>query len=190
MRRFAVALLHAPVLARDGGETVSTVTNLDVHDIARSARSYGASDYFVVHPVEAQRALVLRIVTHWKTGSSGARIPTRAPALELVRPVATLDDAIDALGGRASVRLWATAARASKETVTFAAAREEMSSEGPPVLLLFGTSWGLPARIIASCDALLEPIQQHADYNHLSVRAACAIALDRLLASRGSAPLT
>lgn len=180
MRRLAVALLHAPVLARDGGETVSTVTNLDVHDIARSARTYGASDFFVVHPVEAQRALVTRIIAHWKTGSSGERIPTRAPALSLVRPVPTLEDAIAALGGRSAVRLWATAARASKETVTFAAARQELAADGPPVLLVFGTSWGLPARLIASCDALLEPIQEHADYNHLSVRAACAIALDRL----------
>ncbi len=183
MRRVAVALLHAPVLARDGGETVSTVTNLDVHDIARSARSYGATDFFVVHPVEAQRALCARIIAHWKTGSSGERIPTRAPALELVRPVPTLEDAVLALGGRSAVRLWATAARASKETITFAAAREELTTEGPPVLLLFGTSWGLPPRIIAACDALLEPIQEHADYNHLSVRAACAIALDRLARS-------
>lgn len=180
MRRLAVALVHAPVLARDGSETVSTVTNLDVHDIARSARTYGVSDYFVVHPVLAQRALVTRIVTHWETGSSGERIPTRAPALSLVRTVATLEDAQDALGGRPSVRMWATAARASRDSLTFAAARAELSADGPPVLLLFGTSWGLPARIIAACDALLEPIQEHADYNHLSVRAACAIALDRL----------
>lgn len=181
MRKLAVALLHAPVLARDGRETVSTVTNLDVHDIARSARTYGASHYFVVHPVEAQRALVTRIITHWKTGSSGERIPTRAPALELVHPIATLEDAVDALGGRANVQIWATAARASKETITFAHGRAELAVDGPPVLLIFGTSWGLPPRLVAACDALLEPIQEHADYNHLSVRAAAAIALDRLL---------
>ena len=116
---------------------------------------------------------------HWKSGSSGERIPTRSPALSLVRTVATLEDAIAELGG-ASVEVWATAARASRDTVTFEKAQQQMHTEGPPVLLVFGTSWGLPPRVIASCHALLEPIQEHAEYNHLSVRAACAIALDRL----------
>jgi hypothetical protein len=183
VRRLAVALVHAPVLARDGGETVSTVTNLDIHDIARSCKTYGVSDYFIVHPVEAQRSLVGRITEHWKSGSSGERIPTRSPALELVRTVNTLEDAVLALGGRDHVSIWATAARASKETVGFATGREMLHGEGGPVLLIFGTSWGLPARVIASCDALLEPIQEHASYNHLSVRAACAIGLDRLARS-------
>ena len=187
MRRVAIALVHAPVLARDQSETVSTVTNLDIHDIARSAKTYGVSDYFIVHPVAAQRDLVARIVTHWKTGSSGERIPTRGPALDLVRTLPALLDVYDALGGRANVTAWATAAREHGATITFAEARALVSRGDPhdarPILILFGTSWGLPARIVESCDAALAPIQKDASYNHLSVRAACAIALDRLLSA-------
>jgi hypothetical protein len=179
--RVAVALVHHPVLARDGSDSTSTVTNLDVHDIARSAKTYGVSDYFVVHPVEAQRTLVERIIGHWKTGSSGERIPTRGPALDLVRCVPSLDDAYAAFGGRAAIRVWATAARPSEKVLSFAAARDRLSDDDTPMLLLFGTSWGLPRSVLDAADAILEPIQEGAGYNHLSVRAACAIALDRLL---------
>jgi hypothetical protein len=179
--RVAVALVHHPVLARDGSETTSTVTNLDVHDIARSAKTYGVMDYFVVHPVAAQRELVERIIGHWKTGSSGERIPTRGPALDLVRCVTSLEAAYEALGGRSAIRVWATAARPSAGVLSFAAARERLSSNDGCVLVLFGTSWGLPRALLDGADAILEPIQEGAEYNHLSVRAACAIALDRLL---------
>jgi hypothetical protein len=53
------------------------------------------------------------------------------------------------------------------------------------VLVVFGTGWGLAPSVLAGGDALLEPIRAtQGDYNHLSVRSACAIALDRLLGAR------
>jgi hypothetical protein len=55
----------------------------------------------------------------------------------------------------------------------------------PPVLLLFGTGWGLTEEVLAAADRRLEPIQGAGDFNHLSVRAACAITLDRLLGRGG-----
>ena len=46
------------------------------------------------------------------------------------------------------------------------------------MLLAFGTGWGLAPEVIEHADALLEPIRAaRGDYNHLSVRSACAIAL-------------
>ncbi|HTQ48077.1 MAG TPA: RNA methyltransferase, partial [Polyangiaceae bacterium] len=68
MRRLAIALLHYPVLDGQGAIVTTAVTNLDVHDLSRSARTYGCSDYFVVHPITAQRELVDRIRTHWTEG--------------------------------------------------------------------------------------------------------------------------
>ncbi len=53
------------------------------------------------------------------------------------------------------------------------------------MLLIFGTGWGLAPAVVAEADALLEPIRSAVgDYNHLSVRSACAIALDRLCGAR------
>jgi hypothetical protein len=185
MRRLAIALVHHPVLDAQGSIVTSAITNLDVHDLARSARTYGVSDYFVVHPITAQRELVERIRSHWQTGSSGKRIPDRKLALELVRVVPSLDDAYTALGGRASIEVWSTAAR-KIGALDHGSARERALSEegkgddGKPLLILFGTAWGLAPSVIEASDAVLAPIQMNADYNHLSVRAACAILLDRL----------
>ncbi len=188
MRRLAVALVHHPVLDGRADIVTTAVTNLDVHDLARSARSYGCSDYFVTHPIAAQRELVTRIRDHWTEGSSGRRIPDRREALGVLRIVDSLDAAIDALGGRASVEVWVTAARELGDSVAFSEARARLwdaAADPRAVLVVFGTGWGLAPAVTNGADALLEPIRAAAgDYNHLSVRAACAIALDRLCGAR------
>ena len=186
MRRCAIALVHHPVLDGKGDVVTTAVTNLDVHDLARSARTYGVGDYFVVHPIAAQRELVERIREHWTDGSSGRRIPDRREAIALLRIVETLEGAIDALGGRDRVEVWVTAARALGHPLTFAEARDRVhGGSEKAVLIVFGTGWGLAASVVDGADALLEPIRaESSEYNHLSVRSACAIALDRLFGAR------
>lgn len=185
MRPLAIALVHHPVMDSKGQIVTTAITNLDVHDLARTARTYGATAYFLVHPISAQRDLVARICQHWKDGSSGRRIPDRKVALELVRPVASLGDALAAHGGRegsVSVEVWVTAARDVGPAIGWREARVRLEGEGRPVLIVFGTGWGLAPELIRTADAILEPIRAARDtqYNHLSVRSACSIALDRL----------
>jgi hypothetical protein len=186
-RRLAIALVHYPILDAAGGLVTTAITNLDVHDLARSARTYGCSDYFIVHPIAAQRELVGRITDHWRDGSSGRRIPDRKEALSLVRVVDTLDASVAALGGRDAVEVWVTSARATATPVSFEDGRARLAIEGKPILLVFGTGWGLAQSVLDGADSALAPIRALREgYNHLSVRAACAIALDRLLGARGS----
>ncbi len=185
VRRLAIVLVHHPVLDAQGAIVTTAVTNLDVHDLARSARSYGCTDYFVAHPIAAQRELVTRIRDHWTDGSSGRRIPDRREALGVLRIVESLDAAIDALGGRAEVEVWVTAARELGVTVPLSEARKRLEGEGKAILVVFGTGWGLAPSVLAQADALLEPVRaERSEYNHLSVRAACAIILDRLCGAR------
>ena len=184
MTRVAIALLHHPVLDRSGATVTTSITNLDLHDMARSARSYGASELFVVHPVHAQRLLAERIRDHWVEGSGKKRIPDRATALEILQVVPALEDVYAAFGGRAQLQLWTTGASArSGSIVSYARAREILARSPLPVVIAFGTGWGLADAILEAADLRLEPIRAHNDagYNHLSVRAACAITLDRLL---------
>jgi hypothetical protein len=188
-RRLAIALVHHPVLDRGGAVVTSAITNVDVHDLSRSARTFGAEAMFVTSPIAAQRALVEAILGHWRDGSSGQRIPSRKDALEIVQVVPLLEDVIAALGGRDRVELWATAARDDAGRVpllpTYEAARARLHDDDPrAVIVLFGTSWGLAPSLVEACDARLPPIHGAGDYNHLSVRAACAITLDRLVAER------
>jgi hypothetical protein len=181
----SLALVHHPVLDRGGGVVTTAITNLDLHDMSRSARTYGLRDMFVVHPVAAQRLLASRIQEHWVEGSGRRRIPDRALAIELLRMVPELADAFAALGGdRAGVEVWTTAASSRGGALTtYAEGRERLARREKPVLLVFGTGWGLAPHLVADADVRLEPIRARADsgFNHLSVRAACAITLDRLL---------
>jgi hypothetical protein len=190
-RRLAIALVHHPVLDAQAAVVTGALTNIDVHDLARSARTYGCSDFFVVHPVDAQRELTRRIVEHWTSGSSAKRIPDRKEALSTVRAVPRLEDAVAALSeGGARPEIWVTAARDLGRTTAWEDARRALAegggggAGGRPVLLVFGTGWGLAPEITDAADAILAPIRGPDAWNHLSVRAACAIALDRLRAPR------
>ncbi|MGD8863139.1 MAG: RNA methyltransferase [Myxococcales bacterium] len=180
------ALVHHPVRDR-AGETVTTaVTTLDVHDIARSARTFGLRGYYVVTPIEAQHALTRRILEHWDSGAGRRRMPERHEALSICHPVATLQDAVADVTRREGQppRLWTTAARSSElELLSFSRGREELAASRVPTLILFGTGHGLADSVLAESDALLEPIAGAGEggYNHLSVRSAAAIVFDRLL---------
>jgi hypothetical protein len=184
LSRLVLALVHHPVLDRAGEVVTTAITNLDLHDMARSARTYGLGELFVVHPIEAQRLLARRIQEHWVEGSGKRRIPDRAAAMDVLRVIPSLEDVHAALGGREAIEIWTTAASSRGPDVTsYAAARARLERSERPVLVLFGTGWGLAHHLVASADVRLEPIRAQRDtgYNHLSVRAACAITLDRLL---------
>jgi hypothetical protein len=184
MRRFAAALVHHPVVDRQGVTVTTAITNLDLHDIARSSRTYGVTDFFVVHPIAAQRELAERVREHWMTGSGSRRIPDRTPALEILRVVVSLEQAIAELGG--DVELWTTSARVRPSSLSHEKARAQLESEGRPVLLVFGTGWGLAEAVHERSHAHLVPIRSAVSdgYNHLSVRAAAAILFDRLRGER------
>ncbi|HMI88997.1 MAG TPA: RNA methyltransferase [Polyangiaceae bacterium] len=183
MSPIAIALVHHPVLDRQGAIITTAITNLDLHDMARSACTYGVSALYIVHPVTAQRELAMRVKTHWVTGSGARRIPTREPAMALVQVVADIADVFAALGGRANVDLYVTSARAvGRGVTTYAEGRQKMSASPRRSLVLFGTGWGLASELIDAADFFLAPLDgAGVGYNHLSVRAACAIVLDRLL---------
>ncbi|MEO7328982.1 MAG: RNA methyltransferase [Minicystis sp.] len=186
MSNLALALVHYPVLDRQGEIVTTAITNLDLHDMARSARSYGVDELFIIHPVEAQRLLAERIQDHWVEGSGKRRIPDRAAAMEVLRVVPSLDDIYAKLGGEAGrrgIEIWTTAASSRGGPVSsYAEARDRLGKVALPVLILFGTGWGLAQGLVDDADLRIEPIRARAEtgYNHLSVRAACAITLDRL----------
>ena len=183
------ALVHHPVVDRQGQEVTTSVTNLDVHDIARSARTFGLRGYFVVSPIEAQHPVVQRIVDHWCSGSGTDRFPERGEAIALVRLCLSIDDAIaqiEAEEGK-TPRLVVTSAAVGPDRSTYAEEAERLRIETRPTLLLFGTGHGLSDRVLRRADVFLEPIKGPSTFNHLSVRAAVAITLDRLLAPKSRA---
>ena len=182
----AIALLHHPVLNKRGETIGSAVTNLDLHDISRAARTYGVEKYFVATPYEDQRALVREITDHWQNGHGATANPARKEALSIIRAVDGFETIIEELRGKDNRRplVVATSARKQDKLISYEALKIHLCQNKSPVLLLFGTAHGLAPEIMERADAVLPPIALHGDYNHLSVRSAVSIILDRLLGDR------
>jgi hypothetical protein len=183
------ALVHHPVRDRDGQTATAAVTNIDVHDIARSAHTFGLRGMFVVSPIDAQRSLVVNILEHWRIGAGKRRMPHRSEALAICQPASSIAEVVaevSAREGGLAPRVIATAARSSggPEVTRFVDLRSQLSAaDSRPWLILFGTGHGLADEVLSAADVLLEPIQGRGDYNHLSVRAAAAIIFDRLFSA-------
>ena len=180
-----VTLVHRPVVDRHGRIVTTSITNMDVHDIARSGRTYGLRRFFVVHPIPGLRSLADRIVEHWQSGHGSRYNPSRHQAISIVEVVSDLDRAIAAAeqdAGRMPY-LVSTSAREIEGATPFSALRRRLADDPTPCMLLLGTGYGLADPVLARCDLHLEPIRGAGDYNHLSVRAAAAIMLDRLIGS-------
>jgi hypothetical protein len=180
-----LALVHYPVANKNGETIGSAVTNLDIHDIARAGRTFGIARYYIVTPHEDQQQLVSEILDHWLTGRGSVYNENRKAALSLVR----LCESLEALYARAEAEgggrptVLATCARPQPNTVSYEAVRQRLAT-GERFLLLFGTAWGLTPGVLATVDATLPPISGATEYNHLSVRSAASIVLDRLLGNR------
>ena len=177
-----LALVHYPVYNKNGEAVASSGTTLDIHDISRTARTFAVNSFYVVTPLKMQRQLVERLIEHWMTGYGAEYNPTRKEALLLTRVANNLKDTIRDLTERCGQRPLTVATGASRfpKSIEFRRLREEIR-RGRSILLLFGTGWGLEKSILKEADYILAPIDGIGDYNHLPVRAAIAIILDRLL---------
>ncbi|GBC59456.1 hypothetical protein DENIS_0395 [Desulfonema ishimotonii] len=177
-----LTLIHHPVVNKGGDTIASSVTNLDLHDIARASRTYGVRAFYVVTPLEDQKKLVERIVDHWVSGAGAAYNPMRREALELIRIARSAEAVYEDIRRRGGgiPKSVVTTAQSGGPTISCGELRGMLRSGGP-YLLNFGTAWGLSKEFISGADYVLEPIKGNTDYNHLPVRSAVSIILDRLV---------
>lgn len=178
-----VALIHYPILKKDRTIVSTAVTNFDVHDISRSCKTYNIKKYFLVSNLPAQRKIVERVIDYWVNGHGGEFNPNRKQALEIFEIEHYLEDVIERIeeieGEKPKIVF--TSAKARKNVVTYEKLKDIIRTCQAPILILFGTGWGMPEEIREISDYDLEPIKANSEFNHLSVRAAVAITLDRLI---------
>ena len=180
----AIALVHHPVLDRRGDIVTSAVTNLDIHDLARLTATYNISRYYLVTPAVEQQTLASRIVDHWQKGAGASYNPDRCQALHCLRIMNSLDEALVdwcSLAGQESMAVL-TGAR-HQNGIDYPDARTLATEH--PVMLVFGTGHGLAPEIYTSDRPCLTPVRA-GQYNHLSVRTAAAIIIDRLIGEHGT----
>lgn len=185
-RNLFVALVHHPVIIEGKNSGASSLTNLDIHDIARSSRTYGLGGFYIATPLEDQKAVLDGILRHWLHGPARNGHSHRAEALALVHGVSLIEDAVAHVAertGQQPLVLGTSAQWPGKKNrapqISFARARQWLTER--PVLLLLGTGHGLAPEVLENCDGLLRPVRFLDGYNHLSVRAAAAIIMDRIL---------
>ena len=187
-----VVLLHSPMVDRNGKGITTAVTNLDIHDIARSCRTYGVRRYFIVNPEEEQERLVRTILGHWKEEVSKVQHPSRAEALDLVCYLRTFEEAFNEVSVENGGKRPFVAMPDAKDLENSWSCEELRGTieagqfENRPLMIVFGTGWGIAPSFYGQVDRPLRPLRKWDDrgYNHLSVRAAAAIVLDRVLGNR------
>lgn len=177
-----VALMHGQVVNKKGEEISSALTHFDLHDIARSCRTYGVSRYYIVTPLETMRYLAQRMISYWNAGLGAEAIPNRKDAIEIVEVVTYLEEVEERIEEREGKRpkKFSTSARADRGVVSYEEVSDLIRSTDHPVLIIFGTAYGLTTQVRESCDGELPAIRS-GRWNHLSVRSAVAVVLDRLV---------
>jgi len=186
LSRVYIALLHHPVYNKNGETVTSAVTNLDIHDIARVTKTYGLGGYFIVNPDKEQRKIALDICRHWVKGFGSIYNRARKNALSEVTVTSTLEETIALVREKegATPELMATSAADSPANedrlLSYRKAGELIAGKKAPVIIIFGTGWGLTSETMKKANHLLPPISGGNEYNHLSVRSAASIITDRL----------
>ena len=178
-----MALVHYPVVGKNGETIASAVTNLDLHDISRAAKAYGVRSFFVVTPLQDQKELVDKIVSHWVSGSGSRYNPKRCEALSLIRVKDTYEAVLADIAsrGQGNPETVVTSAKKRPDALDFSGLKTLLQKSETPYVLAFGTAWGLAEAFVEKADYILEPVAGYSDYNHLPVRSAVAVILDRLV---------
>ncbi len=181
-----LALVHYPVKGRKGETIASAITNLDLHDIARTAKTYDIERFYVVTPLKDQKSLAEKIMSHWQQGAGASYNPDRGKAFDLVRVVADIGEVVADIEshGKTKVKIVATSAVNSGRSTGFNEFKEILAAPANKhyvYLLVLGTAWGLADEVLDHAHYILSPICEGSAYNHLSVRSAAAIMMDRIL---------
>ena len=178
-----LALIHSPIYNINGEKITTTVTNYDLHDISRAGRTYDINKYFVVNHLDSQQALVNRMKNYWTDGYGADYNDNRSDAFSIMEIADTLEEVIEEIKSSTgkTPKLVATDAREFSGSYSYKEIREKMFNSEYPYLIIFGTGWGLTEETMDKCDYILDPVWGRGDFNHLSVRSAASIIMDRLL---------
>lgn len=199
-RHVYAALLHHPVYDKNHRIVATSITNYDIHDISRVVATYALGGYFMVTPLLSQQELCRRIIRHWVEGFGSRYNRTRQEAFTTTELAGSLQEVIESLRERhqAPPKIIMTSAResvaqeCSKPVLQFPAARQEiLENRTVPYLVVFGTGYGVENQCIRDYgDCILEPVYGNTGYNHLSVRSAAAIIIDRLFGQNRQSNIT
>ncbi|MCX7858107.1 MAG: RNA methyltransferase [Deltaproteobacteria bacterium] len=182
-----VAVIHYPVYNKKREIVATSVTGSEIHDVSRTCMTFNVKLCYIVTPLQKQREIVERMKIHWTQGYGAKYNPLRAQALGILRTANSLDDVIAeiSIDGVKPQLVGTSARKRETKNMTYREFYHSIKNRGENTLLLFGTGWGLTDETVERCDRMLEPISGPGNYNHLSMRVAMGIVLDRIFNPRG-----
>ena len=177
-----LGLVHYPVYNKFKQEVTTSITNLDIHDISRTCKTYDVKKFYIINPLKTQEEFLNRILKFWNSKPAQRFNPHRVKALKLITYVKDIETAQKEIKNQEKVcpLIVTTSAIRHRAPMLF----KNFPNQEKPVLLLFGTGNGLTRETHNMADYVLEPIPGRDGYNHLSVRSAIAIVLDRLFSEK------
>lgn len=181
-----LGLVHYPIYNKNNEVVATSVTNFDIHDISRSCRTYNINKYYIITPVISQIELTSRIIGFWQKGYGIVANKDRNEAFENTLIIESVEKCIKDIEEKTGKKplVITTSAKVFENSISFESLSEKIFNDDNVYLLLFGTGWGLTQEIMDLSDYILNPIRKNTQYNHLSVRSAVSIILDRLLDER------
>lgn len=181
-----MGLVHYPVYNKNHERIASALTICDLHDLSRLAKTYGVKGFYLITPLEEQQELAHRVIRHWTEGYGATYNPDRKKALELAKVRFSVEDCEREIAEQEGEKpvFFTTHASVKKTVVLSYEEALRMVRADKVIFLLFGTAWGLSQEIFDRADYFLDPIRSDTNYNHLSVRSAAAIIIDRLAGGR------
>ncbi|MHB8109296.1 MAG: RNA methyltransferase [Syntrophorhabdaceae bacterium] len=181
-----MGVVHYPVYDKRGDVVATSLTNLEIHDMARTCMTFGIDLCYIVSPLARQREIAEKLIHHWIHGYGATYNPDRGQALQRVRIMQDIDTMIADYGNDSRPLIVGTSSRERPGKMMSCNDFNNFVEQGrQPALVLFGTGWGLTEAVVDRCDRMLEPISGPGDYNHLSIRVALGIILDRIFSKRG-----
>ena len=179
-KNLRVGLMHYPMRDKSGNIVATALTNMDLHDISRTCKTYNIEKFYVINPVESQRKIAERVINHWRSGFGSVYNENRREAFEILVIKESLLEVIKDIEDEKGEKpfIVATTAKRRNKHIDISTFFDMLTTHS--ILLLFGTGWGFTEDFLSSVDYILEPIEGVKGFNHLSVRSAVAIILDRI----------
>ena len=135
-----LGLVHHPIKNKRGDLVTTSVTNLDIHDIARSSRTFGFQRYYIITPLEAQFELIRTILGHWEEDTASEYNPDRSDALSIAKHMTSIDEGMKKIEEIEGVSPLLCVTGANFET--FSGSEKELLEKAKldkrPIFLLFG----------------------------------------------------
>lgn len=189
-----LVLMHSDVYVKADGSKVkgtTSIASIDIHDLARSCATYGIKNFFLVSPLVDQKAILKTFMDFWMSDVGKRYNQTRFDALMRLVPASNFDEVIaqiTAIEGVAPVVVTTSAKNYPHKKLIDYTSQGTVWKHRRPVLFVFGTGQGLCDELMERSDFVLLPLKGLTAYNHLSVRGATAIILDRWLGTREVLP--